>query len=213
MVQALAAGQVVKAQLWTTDGEQAAVSTWHYHVEAVVPVAPDLQDFLTSWLAAVATAYKALLCASAHLDGGQAQIVFPLPLMNALTSPNGAGNGVVAEPALARQTAGLLNYKTAFAGPGGRGRTYIPFPGAPDTIGNGRPSDDYVTRLNTLALALGSFVTVTGAAGTATVQVGLKGATAGDFRPFTSSHGSDKWATQKRRGSYGRPNVTPVPPP
>lgn len=210
MTQALVVGDVIKAQLWTRDSEQASVNTFHYKVSAVTGIVPSLEDFLAEWLTALAPSYKALLCASAHLDGGLAQVVFPLPLMVSVKSQVGAGIGGVGEPAMSRQTAGLISWSTPLAGPGGRGRTYIPFPSTLDSAGIGIPDPAYIAKLTTFGTDASTFQTVGTAPNTATVQIGIRQSKTGNFIVFSGVTYNAKWATQKRRGSYGRPNASPV---
>lgn len=210
MAQNLAVNDIIKAQLWTSDSEQASVNTFHYRVNSITGSIPTLSDFLEQWLTAGAATYRACLCASAHFDGGLAQIIKPLPLFTAIKSLTGQGNGAVVEPAMSRQTAGLLSWKTPLAGPGGRGRTYIPFPGTASSSGLGIPTNGYVSDILAFAVAISAFDTVTVTGGTATVKIGIQQSKTGNFVEYNDVVANQKWATQKRRGSYGRPNFSPV---
>lgn len=210
MAQSLTLNDIIKAQLWTADAEQASVNTFHFKVTGISGATPDLDEFLAQFMTAVAITYKALLSEQCHLDGGFAQIVFPLPLFVGVLSTSGAGNGVAAGAGASRQTAGLISWKTPLAGPGGRGRTYIPFPSAGDSELKGQPTDDYVTRLTNFVIAISGFATVNHAGGgSATLAHGLKKKNSGTFTEYTGFTANQKWATQKRRGTYGRVNTTP----
>ncbi|MCJ7620358.1 MAG: hypothetical protein MUP64_09100, partial [Anaerolineae bacterium] len=94
------------------------------------------------------------------------------------------------------------------------GRMYIPFPGEGDNDATSLPSAAYVARLATHATGVLNTLTV-GVTFTAipVVQaityvggVLILGAT----RTITEVRSSDRWATQRRRGSYGRKNISPL---
>jgi len=209
MTQALAVNDIIKAQLWSHDAEQAAVNTFHYQVTAVGGVAATLEDFCDLWSGAVFLAYKALLNQIATFDGVLGQIIFPLPLFTSVKNTGDAGVGTGGATAGPRQTAGLISWKTALAGPGGRGRTYVPFPSNSDVDTDGTPNATYVGKLGDLDNALGAFTTVSAGGRSATVAIGIRQSKTGNFVPFNAGVNNKKWATQKRRGSYGRPNSSP----
>jgi hypothetical protein len=211
MTQPLTLNCVVKAQLWTVDVEQASVNTWHYQIVDLTGTPVLLEEFATKFLGVIIPLYAPMISANADIVGGVFQVVQPLPLRVAVKSISGAQSGTAEMPAMPRQTAGLISWKTTLAGPGGRGRTYIPFPGVAATEGLGVPTDAYVTSMTDLATALFSLPVITGAAGgTATAKIGLKRQTPAEFVQFTAAVPNKKWATQKRRGSYGRPNFSPL---
>jgi len=209
MAQLLAIGDLIKAQIWTSDSEQAAVNTLHYHVTGVSPAPPSLQQFLDSWAAAIVPKMIALLTVQAKVDGTFAQVVLPKPLQVGVSSAIGVGDGTGGAFGAARQTSGLISWRSQRAGPGGRGRTYVPFPASDDTEGNGIPNDAYMARLGALTLALEEFVTFTVGTNVGTVELIVKSHNSDAFNVVTSGISVQKWATMRRRGSFGRPNFSP----
>ena len=115
---------------------------------------------------------------------------------------------------MSRQTAGLTSWYTDYAGPGRRGRTYFPFPANASDEGLGLPTDTYVTNMTNLAVSLLSFNTVSGVGGTVTLQFVLLStkslATPGiHTASITGFQPRKRWATMRKRGSYGKSNVVP----
>jgi len=170
---------------------------------------------LSQLLAALATAglpdsYKTLLSSEASYVGMDAQVIFPtlgLPVGNV----TGADAGDNAGDPLPSQVSGLLKITTQLGGRANRGRAYIPFPFEGDNDASGRPQAAYVAALDGLGTIFAA----------ARPGVGAGGDT-NDFTPVIyhrHNHtttpislivGSTRWATQRRRGNYGRPNLPPL---
>ena len=206
----LAVNDVIKAQIWSADSEQAAVNTFHYLVTAIGGASIDESTWSTAFSTAVNSTYKLLLNTSTTYRGTMAQVIFPLPLRVAQSNIADQGAGTGGAGGAARQTAGLISWKTTLAGPGGRGRTYIPFSAAGDSEGIGVPTAAYLTKLQNFGIAVSAFVTAGGGGNTATFALGMRSTVTGVFTVFTSLVSQQRWATQKRRGSYGRANTSPI---
>jgi len=209
MTQALVVNDIVKAQLWSHDEEQAAVNTFYYKVTAVGGLIATLEDFAANFSSFVSTEYVALLNQQAIFDGVLAQVVFPLPLMVHVVNTSDAGPGTGGINGAARQVAGLVQWGTPLAGPGGRGRTYLPFTSTIDSETFGKPTGAYITSASQFATKVSTFTSVSTGGRTATVAFGIKKRNAGVITLVTTGGISSKWATQKKRGSFGRPNSSP----
>lgn len=124
----------------------------------------------------------------------------------------GTGAGTSGDDMLPRQSAGLIKFTSPIAGKHGQGHMYIPFPALVDCEGPGEPKDSYVTRLNDIG-------------GVLSADLNLADTTGGDgnlrscLRPITGTVGEPAqidgfvsykaFATQKRRGSFGKLNRSP----
>jgi hypothetical protein len=208
MAQTLGLGTLLQFRVWCTDNEQASVNTYHYVCGATTGQVTDL-DAALDFDSAIHTSMQAFLAGSARYVGVEAHVIKkPLPAGQIANGNSAVGNGV----SLPRQVSGLIGWKTALAGRRYRGRTYIPFPSVLNDEGSGVPSLAYIAALDTFAVVLQAFTQVT-AAGGATVQTvfSLRQGDGSSPIPITDHVASNKWATQRRRGSYGRPNVSPVP--
>jgi len=165
---------------------------------------------------AIPTPLKACMVVTAGYRGVKIAKVFPTPRQRAFTNTTSAGPGTVAGDALPTQVRGLITLRTALAGPGARGRVYVPFPGDADNGPSGAPIAGYVTRLIALANALDDTQAAIGVAGNQADLIpiiwhlpkntpNLPGNR--EARIVTESLARSKWATQRRSGAYGRLNV------
>jgi len=153
--------------------------------------------------------------------GVQAQIISPVPPFQALFveafSITGATNGTGGAFVQATQVCGLISYQTDKARQSQRGRCYVAFPSQQLDSGGGSPDATYITRLGTLASDMIAGLSVSAGGRTATlVRVLLHGKDKNGnqivpfITPITGSKQSELWATQKRRGNFGRTNVSPI---
>jgi hypothetical protein len=220
MTAPLVVGGLYEVRAWLLQAEQAAVNTWHYFVLNQTGTAVNDTDMALTLETDVAAKYKALLSTDTQFRGVQVTLKNPA----AGTSPPATvfsntlfGNGSAAEPDCPRQCAGLIHWSTPLGGPKNRGRTYFPFPTAGNLLTNGQPTAAYQTSLVAFATALLNRTTISnaGALGTATVDLVIyhrpaKGTPMPTPTPVTGFIVPAKFATQKRRGSYGRPNGSPI---
>jgi hypothetical protein len=210
MATVLAVGNILKFSVWCVDGGQAAVNAYYFNVVAVTGSPATDQDAGDVFINNISASIKAIINANASFNGVVTQRVFPLPLTADVFSVTGAGVGTGGSPALPKQCSGLVSWYTALAGRAKRGRSYIPFPSSTMDTGDGVPTAGYVTLLGTHSTAVNT---------STAVSVGGRGATLGQvlfhratntFDVITSKLPRAQWATQRRRGAYGRPNSSPV---
>lgn len=222
MAAALVLGDIIKARFWcstASGGGQAAVNTIGYKVANVGGTGATDQDVADQLNTLAAADYIALLSTNATYDGVQVQICltgYPFKAKySSVSNIVGAGPGTVTGNVMPTQTSGLISYQSAFAGQQFRGRSYIPFPGGADNTTTGDPTAGYVMRLTTLAGVLETGLIITPAGGTVTlVRVLLNGPDKGGITPNPSpvvgATPSIRWATQRRRGDFGRQNRSPI---
>jgi len=215
---------IVKARVFTSCQQQLGVNVLYYRLVAIES-APDgdLQELCAAFSAWVASAYKAVMTQEADFRGCGLQnlgdgLVGTWPSIE-VYSDSGKGVGTVTGTALPKQTCGIITKRTVIAKRLGRGRMYVPFPGEADNLDHGIPSTSYVDRLTTLASkVLANFSISTAGEGLNTLQPLLRG----DLTPANTTDGTwmwnpivdytprPRWATQRRRGDYGRQNEFPV---
>lgn len=216
MAQPFNVNDYVQVRVFCTNSEQASVNTFWYAVVAVgTPAATDLDmatDLDTGFLS---TALPPMLNNLTTYNGVQVQVYRTPDIFAAQDSIAGAGPGTGGAVALPRQTAGLTHWQTPKAGRAYRGRTYWPFPATAHDTGDGIPTTAYVALMTTLANGLLNFTTFTVSGRSAQVSLVLKHRkNKAGVTPVPSTILSEtneaKWATQRRRGSFGRPNVSPI---
>jgi hypothetical protein len=126
----------------------------------------------------------------------------PEPIVD--TVPGTGGVGI-----LPTQTSGLISLYSNDLGRSGQGRVYVPFPAPGDANDDGTPTAGYMTKLNALKNALTTNQTVPsgGAVGTFSPVLYVPGGPPPKL--ITYGIARDAWATQRRRGAYGRVNANP----
>jgi hypothetical protein len=222
MPNSLSVGDLVKCRIWCSSlegGGQASVNTIDYIVAAVGASAGTDADVATTLNNLIAVDYKSLLCNLTTYRGVQAQILNPTAPFRAKfmaafdNSLAGVGNAGAAP--LPPQTCGLLSFQTAFPGPAFRGRFYIAFPAVDSDSGGGTPNNTYITNANSLGATVGSGLGIITGGRTATlVRALIHGMNKAGVTPLPSpvleTTTSANWATQRRRGDFGRQNRSPI---
>jgi hypothetical protein len=215
----LAFGDILLVRFWCVDTEQASVNSVWYHVDTVGFVPATDQDVADTFNTSYAPLFLGILNANAEFRGVEAQMrnnVAPYSALGAVVFNNSlAGPGVAGPNALPRQTCGLGSFQTMFAGPGQRGRIYYPFPCTADDDTTGKPTAGYQTRIGTITndLTLPATIAVGGRSATLGRILVHRKNKAGVIPPISTIVGGTfavRWATQRRRGSFGRPNTSPI---
>src|SRR5215475_589959 len=190
-------------------GQQYAFIVRHWLVQNVTGTGMTDAALATAFDNLFAPLLKPLITASASYYGTQVQKIWPLPIFIPAGTSANTGIGTAAVNSLPKQTCGLISLRTAIAGRKGRGRLYVPFPSVGDDTAAGAPVAGYVTRLNTLGAQLNVAQTL----GVAPNQVTLRSVVYHRALHTTDAIitciSSNLWATQRRRGDYGRVNVAP----
>jgi len=155
--------------------------------------------------------YKAWMSASAKWRGvSWRKVAIPTPL--AATSITRDGVGTAPQGNLPTQVSGIITLRTPVAK--GRGRVYPPFPSVEwKLVGGGMTAAGAVALAQISALYAAPNV-VLGAGGTATYELqvywkGLPGPIFYGFDPVVQVATRDRFATQRRRGQFGRINTLP----
>jgi hypothetical protein len=121
----------------------------------------------------------------------------------------GEGAGVTVGQALPPQICGLLSLRTRVVGRAQRGRMYVPFPGEDDSGQNGGPNLDYIDRLVTLGQFLTSSLNISTGTGLVNLEPVIYHRKDGTVTILNKSLARSSWATQRRRGDFGRVNTLP----
>lgn len=190
---------------------QAAINTFHYKVGALNGAPKDV-DVIDVFDNALAPLYKTLLNANAHYRGVSLSRVFPAPRTKPVVRVVNDGPGVVAGDLLPSQVCGIISATTDFAGPKYRGRAYIPFPGEVDNLVGAVPTATYVASAQLLAnKVFGQWLGIGLVAGVndVTLDPVIFHRTGATSDLITGSKSKAAWATQRKRGAYGRLNPIP----
>jgi hypothetical protein len=213
MATQLAPNDIVAARMVVVAGNQDAIVTVNFAVVSIgTPPATD-KDFADVFSTAVGVPLRACMDASANYHGTQAQILGPPLRQVDVISTNAAGVGSAGASALPRQVSGVISWYTQKAGRAFRGRSYIPFPTTADMDADVTPTAGYVVRLEALAVQIAGMSAIAVGGRTAVVEPVIyhvhKPPIFTNFDPIIAHTSNKKWGTQRRRGNYGRPNISP----
>lgn len=191
---------------------QIGINIRHFAITGQVIAQPEqeLADMISTRFA---TKYKALLGSFSTYFGCLTQKLVAGLWVTQATSKLGNGIGSNGET-LPMQVAGIVTLKTLTPGRRGRGRAYIPFPGEmgnDGTLSAPAPNAAYLANLVLLGNDFDSVVLpgVTVPGNTITLAGAIFHRSTTTFTDIVGITAQAKWATQKRRGSYGRPNADP----
>lgn len=203
--------ELIQVTHWSRMADQAGLNIVHYKVTATSTTGGNALSRLAEAVVALSTglSLRACMSAQATYQGFAIRTIKPTLSVEYLDA-NQAGVGDVAGDALPKQTSGFFRKKSDVAGRRKSGRCYIPFPAEDDSTAAGMPSVDYQTRLATVAISLVSQLSW-GDAGVALpviYQRARPGVLYGS-RTWTTYVVSGKWATQRRRGAFGKANESP----
>lgn len=205
-----AIGQIWQAKLYHHLTDQLGLNVIHYRVSAVAGTGSDADKLLIAVSQAFHVRIKDLMVVTATFDGLRLQRIRPVVAAADCFSTDDAGPGTVNGDALPRQSSGLISKRTAISGRHGRGRYYVPFPSEDDNDSSPVPVPAYVVRLALLATVIATPLTIGAGANTATLTPVVYDRATGIGVNIVSCTAANRWATQRRRGSFGA--VNPVGP-
>lgn len=204
----MAINDVWRVRIVTKYANQIGVNVVHYRESATTGTGATPQDVAGAVDGAVQAAYKAAISTAADYRGVGAARVSPVPSLENNSVAN-AGGGSVAGGILPTQTAGLISWRTALPGRANRGRIYISFPGSADLSVSETPIATYATRIQAISTALIGPITAGVGPNTSTLKLCLRHKATGTVTDVVSGLVQLRWATQRRRGDWGRQNVLP----
>jgi len=108
------------------------------------------------------------------------------------------------------QTTGLIRKRSLSGGRANQGRIYVGFPSNDWVSATGGIVAGGITALQDIANAIGNDQTIVGATGTTNLNLAIwyYGGPV-DYTLVSSLAVSAQWATQRRRGQFGRRNAPP----
>jgi hypothetical protein len=110
---------------------------------------------------------------------------------------------------LPTQVSGIITKRSSFTGRANRGRIYFPFPATQSLDTDETPKAAYVTLIQAYADNIGALHSVTSAGGSANLTPIIVNRTLSHLVVWEDSLARKRWATQRRRGDFGRTNVLP----
>lgn len=204
-------GGIVRAITYCQKPGQVSTNTHKWQLTNLTSgTAFSSNQFTLDYDATMQALYAPLMSIEANYYGTQVYLMNPIGLpprpdsTNGLVSP-GTGTGGL----LPSQTCGMISLKSTTLGKIGAGRTYVPFPYNDGNETNGTPTTIYMDNLGLLGVQLRSNILVVAGGITATFRPCLYRGGADTPRFIEEAIPKDAWATQRRRGDFGRLNANP----
>lgn len=161
--------------------------------------------------AALETNCAAVLHTGVHMTGSKCSCLnrVPRPQAGIATSTQ---HGTDASLTVPTQVTGLCHLATVFAGPAGRGRYYIPFPGEDAVDTDDTPTAAWVAVWQAYFDANSITNVIHNTAGTGEIRADmvLYHRATGTSTYLNSVYVKKMFATQKRRGDYGKLNADAI---
>lgn len=205
----LVTGDVWQLRIACYTPNQASINTVNFRVTAHAGTGTQDTTAATYLDGIIAGPYKDILSDDAKYRGCSVWRLLPHPgTVPAFTTINDGAGGVAGEM-MPTQVSGIISVRTEFAGRAFRGRFYAAFPGEGSNEVPGLPTNAYVAALQVLANTIFQSHTIGGAPNTSTLKPILwhRGDETGT--DITTAAAKQLWATQRKRGSYGRINLPP----
>lgn len=204
-------GNVYESLTVCTASDQASVLVMHWLCNTKIGTGATDAQIATQLDAVFFPVMKPLISTLTTYRGVGVRKRFPLPLGSLSSTIANLAAGTGSASLLPRQVSGIITARTALAGKSYRGRLYIPFPGTGDLDGTilAKPIASYQTRLNALGAALLPGFTAGVGGNTNSFAPVIFSKKLSASTPITQFLGQLLWATQRRRGGFGRPNPPP----
>lgn len=210
-----AAGQLWRSVVYARCGDQLGINVRHFQVISIAG-APDMELIIPVVDDLIGSVLKNCMSEDAEFLGVTWQHINATPVLIPLTDPTGAGAGTVPSAVLPRQTSGICTLRSTTVGRAFRGRIYVPFPGTGTNMvvdGESRPTADYVTDIGLYGLIFVGLALYAEPL-TPTNNIELQGVVVASGATVATTQLDSvlprpRWATQRRRGSYGATNLPP----
>ena len=207
----IVSNDLLEIAYYTQFAEQVGIMVWHYECIGGAGIGLTQNQAADSIGAQFVVEYAALTFASVSILGCTLKILTQ-PLVAMAQSIGAPGVGTQAGEPLPRQVAGFCKKLTALAGRRNRGRAYFPFPGEGwNTSPPGIPNAAWMAALAVFQTAMMNIAgnTYTVGADSITIRPVVYSRVDSMFEPLVLYTNPPKWATQRRRGSFGAPNTNP----
>lgn len=209
----IVAGNTVRMTTFTQLGDQAGLVVWAYRCSASTGPGIECQEAANALDALFRPLFRALMSSQASYRGVRIDKTDPQTgiVIETDRDTNAPQDGLQTGDPLPRQVAGIITWRTLLAGRRNRGRSFIPFPVETANTSAYVPDGVYMAALAALGDERIDTQPIVGATGTATLVPTIM--QRWPTPPITRHVDLDsyllpgRWATQRRRGAYGRPNI------
>lgn len=201
---------VVALKIYCRAAEQIGINVLHYECVGRNGTGSTTDQMAIVAESAFASLYKDALCVEAEFRGVGCQLIKPFGPWLEEFSNVFPGDGLAVGDLLPRQVAGIITKRTNAAGRANRGRIYVPFPSEESSDANGVPQAGYVTTIQIIGNQYATNLVVGSLGNDVTMQPTIFHRVSGAVSRVIACTARPRWATQRRRGSYGQSNLSPI---
>lgn len=204
-------GSTYRMRFYCTYLTQTSINQCDFRVLSITAGAPLDSDVCSALSGFVGVFYKPCLNQVATYHGADLRLLSTGPVPLPVNSTTGSGAGTGGADPLPTQVCGIFTKNSGTTGRANRGRFYVAFPSLADmTAGNEYPTLGYTAKVFNLSGQVTGPRNLVVPSGTLNIEWGLgKTGASLAFVPTPSATARRLWATQRRRGDYGRPNPPP----
>jgi hypothetical protein len=188
---------------------QVGINIRYFFTTGVIGAGLSEQQLLDAWSARAAVLYKTWLVDSATFLGMTMSPILTAPPVNTYLSTVGQGPGTVSSDPLPKQIAGIIRLTTGIVGRGNNGRVYVPFPAEAYNGVDNKPTLTALDVLSSIALLWSNAQTFMSGADGVTASPLLFHRVTNTATNIARGVAVPSWATQRRRGDFGRQNPIP----
>lgn len=189
-------------------GEQVSNNVFYKRVTATTGESLELNELASLAANAYSFLWTPMMSVYSAFYGVKVELVVPIAIPQwGFFALNVVGDAN--QPLLPRQSAGIVTWRTSLVGKRYRGRTYFPFPSTLHCESDGTPTPGYKVLLEDVIDVFAQNEVLTGAGGSVTWRTSVYSRINQGSYPVQSGTARDKFATQRRRGSYGKANSLP----
>jgi hypothetical protein len=199
-------GDILQVTFVCRFSEQIGLNVRHFRIATVVGVEQTHAQIAEDFRVRVRLSLIQILSNQATFEGVIVSKIFPLPKSIPVATVAAGEAGLVTGDPLPRQVAGLIRARSMFAGRSERGRAYIPFPAETDSGSAATPTLGYATNLGQIAPVYFGPAGIGANPPLTTLTPIIWHRETNTFSVITAIAVSTAWATQRRRGTFGRPN-------
>lgn len=210
MATPLALNDILRCTVYNLQAAQLGLNVLSYRVATVVGGGSTLEAAVSAIDTAVSTQYKAIMGTTASYRGIGLRRTFPGALTPEVFATLGQGAGLLTGDPLPKQICGILSKRTSHAGRTGRGRVYVPFPTESQSDTIGACTFGYSILLQALAVAILGPITVGTVTDNVQLKLGVPNRLWNSQYDCTQILDRQRWGTQRRRGDFGKTNVSPI---
>lgn len=204
-------GDFHEVKIFVLATDQLGINIRHFQVVAVGGTIPSNQEVADAYSDTLAPIYAALLPGGATFYGVAYRRLLPGVPTTYFTSRLGTTAGTATGSLQPRQASGLITLRTGLPGRAHRGRVFLPFVSSAFCTAAGHPTTAGVVLMGNVGDALRGPTTFTesvfSSSFTGKGRIWHRASMTQD--DISTTVAQSRWATQKRRGDYGRVNALP----